>query len=110
MLVMMFGLVMYGVFSRTLDRRLARLRLPSTEIRTVDAQKPRLAAMESSDPRVMAEVGESFLFGYRSILWLAVVLALRLERALVVLLDLVFLLHRARVRLRCLRRRLLPSI
>jgi EmrB/QacA subfamily drug resistance transporter len=74
--VAVFGLVMYGVFSRTLDRRLARLRLPSTEIRTVDAQKPRLAAMESSDPRVMAEVGESFLFGYRSILWLAVVLAL----------------------------------
>ena len=32
--------------------------------------------MESSDPRVMVEVGESFLFGYRSILWLAVVLAL----------------------------------
>jgi EmrB/QacA subfamily drug resistance transporter len=74
--VAVFGLVMYGVFSRTLDRRLARLQMPSAEIRKVDAQKPKLAAMESSDPRVMAEVGESFLFGYRSILWLAVVLAL----------------------------------
>jgi len=74
--VALFGLVMYGVFSRTLDRRLARLQLSSAEIRTVDEQKPKLAAMESSDPRVMAEVGESFLFGYRSILWLAVVLSL----------------------------------
>jgi len=74
--VAVFGLVMYGVFNRTLDRRLAPLHLPSAEIQSVDAQKPKLAALESNDPRVMAEVGESFLFGYRSILWLAVVLAL----------------------------------
>lgn len=74
--VAVFGLAMYGVFSRTLDRRLGPLHLPPTEIRQVDEQKPKLAAMESNDPRVMAAVGESFLFGYRTILWLAVVLAL----------------------------------
>ena len=74
--VAVFGLAMYGVFNRTLDRRLRTLHLSSAEIQSVNAQKPKLAGMESNDPRVMTEVGESFIFGYRTILWLAVVLAL----------------------------------
>src|ERR1700678_1634108 len=71
-----FGLAMYGVFNRTLDRRLRTLHLSPAEIQSVNAQRTKLAGMESNDPRVMTEVGESFIFGYRTILWLAVVLAL----------------------------------
>jgi hypothetical protein len=74
--VAVFGLAMYGVFNRTLDRRLRTLHLSPAEIQSVNAQRPKLAGMESNDPRVMTEVGESFIFGYRTILWLAVVLAL----------------------------------
>lgn len=70
------GLVLYGTFNRALDRRLQSLSLPPTELNYVDEQRPRLAAIESDDPRVTREIAESFMAGYKTILGVAMALAL----------------------------------
>jgi EmrB/QacA subfamily drug resistance transporter len=85
--VAVFGLVLYGVFSRSLDRRLELLALSPSELQRVNEQRPRLAAIESDDPQVMAAVGESFMSGYRTVLWVAVGLALMSGLAARLLLD-----------------------
>ena len=74
--VAVFGLVLYATFSRALDHRIGFLSLPRAEVQQVNRQRPNLAAIESDDPRVMLAVGESFMVGYRTILWLAVALSL----------------------------------
>jgi EmrB/QacA subfamily drug resistance transporter len=74
--VAVFGLVLYATFSRALDHRIGILALPQAEVQQVNRQRPKLAAIESDDPRVMLAVGESFMVGYRTILWLAVALSL----------------------------------
>jgi EmrB/QacA subfamily drug resistance transporter len=71
-----FGLVLCATFNRALDRRLASLALSAAELQHVNEQRPRLAAMESDDSRVTRDVAESFMSGYRTILWVAVGLAL----------------------------------
>ena len=70
------GLVLYGTFNRTLDRRLETLRLSSSELNHVNEQRPRLAAMETDDPRVARQIAESFMAGYKTILGVAIALAL----------------------------------
>lgn len=70
------GLVLYGTFNRALDRRLATLRLSPSELDQVNEQRPRLAAMEIDDPRVTREIAESFVAGYKTILGIAIALAL----------------------------------
>jgi EmrB/QacA subfamily drug resistance transporter len=70
------GLVLYGTFNRTLDRRLKSLSLSPSELNYVNEQRPRLAAMESDDPRVTRDVAESFMAGYKTILGVALALAL----------------------------------
>jgi EmrB/QacA subfamily drug resistance transporter len=74
--VAVFGLVLYGSFNRALDRGLESLSLSPAELQNVNEQRPRLAAMESDDPRVMRGVAESFTSGYKTILGLAAALAL----------------------------------
>jgi EmrB/QacA subfamily drug resistance transporter len=70
------GLVLYGTFNRTLDRRLESLALSPSELKDVNGQRPRLAAIQSDDPRVTREVAESFMAGYKTILGVAIALAL----------------------------------
>jgi hypothetical protein len=68
--------VLYGTFNRALDHRLQALSLSPTELQHVNEQRPRLAAIESADSRVTQAVDESFMSGYKTILGLAVALAL----------------------------------
>jgi EmrB/QacA subfamily drug resistance transporter len=70
------GLVLYGTFNRALDRRLETLRLSPSELNHVNEQRPRLAAMETDDPRVTSQIAESFMTGYKTILGVAIALAL----------------------------------
>jgi hypothetical protein len=42
----------------------------------IEAQRSRLAAAETDDPRVRRAIEESFVDGYRTILWVSVGLAL----------------------------------
>jgi EmrB/QacA subfamily drug resistance transporter len=74
--VAVFGLMLYAGFNRALDHRLDALAVPAAERQQIDAQRPKLAAAQAPDPQAQRAIAESFLAGYRVILWAAVGLAL----------------------------------
>lgn len=74
--VAVFGLVLTSVFNRSLDQRLDTLNLPSAERRQIDEQRPKLAAAQASKPQARQAIAESFIAGYRVVLWAAAGLAL----------------------------------
>jgi len=74
--VAVFGLVLLTSFNRDLDRRLVALSPTSAQRQEVDQERPRLAAAETRDRRVSRAVAESFVHGYRIVIWIAVGLAL----------------------------------
>ena len=71
-----FGVVLLGAFQHDLDRRLGGLDLPAAERQNVEAQRSKLAALQTDDPRVKRAVDHAFVFGFRRILWLAVALSI----------------------------------
>jgi len=73
--VAVFGLILGNVFNRTLDERLSRLSLQASVRAAIDAQRPRLAAAKIDDPRGRRAIDESFVAGFRVVLWIAVGLA-----------------------------------
>jgi len=85
--IAVFGLMLYAEFNRSLDRRLDALALPPAERRQIDQQRPKLAAAETNDPQVKAAINESFLAGYRIVLWAATGLALASALSALVLID-----------------------
>jgi EmrB/QacA subfamily drug resistance transporter len=74
--VAVFGVLLSWVFQNALERRLNSLPV-TPEVRTrIEAQRARLAAIETSDPRGRRAVQEAFVDGYRVVLWTAAALAL----------------------------------
>jgi EmrB/QacA subfamily drug resistance transporter len=71
-----FGALLSGVFNSTLGRRLDSLALSPPQRAQIEAQRSRLAAADTDDPRVRRAIEESFVDGYRTILWVSVGLAL----------------------------------
>jgi len=63
------------VFNRNLDRRLDTLGLPAAVREQVRMQRPQLAAIKTDDARVRNAVRESFVDGYRGVVWIAAFLA-----------------------------------
>jgi EmrB/QacA subfamily drug resistance transporter len=74
--VAVFGALLTGVFQNSLDRRLDALALAPEERSQIDAQRSKLAAAETQDPRAREAVDEAFVAGYRRVLWVAAGLAL----------------------------------
>jgi len=74
--VAVLGFVLIGVFNRDLDRRLDRLSVSSELRRQIDSQRSKLAAIQTTDSDARKAIGESFLVGYRSVLWIAVALSM----------------------------------
>ena len=74
--VAVFGLILGNVFNRTLDQRLSSSSLPASVRTTIDAQRPKLAAAQIDDPRGRRAVDESFVAGFRVVLWIAAALAI----------------------------------
>jgi EmrB/QacA subfamily drug resistance transporter len=74
--VAVFGLMLYAGFNRALSHRLDALSLSPAERQDVDRVRPSLAATKSGNPLVDRAIAESFLSGYRVILWGAIGLAL----------------------------------
>jgi len=71
-----FGLMLYAGFNRALNHRLDALSLSHAELQDLDRARPNLAATRSGNPRVDRAIAESFLSGYRIILWAAIGLSL----------------------------------
>jgi EmrB/QacA subfamily drug resistance transporter len=74
--IAIFGLVLGNVFNRVLDQRLQRLDLEAAIREQIAVQRPKLAAIETTDPAARKAIAESFVTGYRAVLWSAVALAL----------------------------------
>lgn len=74
--VAVFGLVLFTSFNRDLDRRLTSFSLTSAEKGEIDRQRPRLAAAENTNEQVRDATAQSFVHGYRVIIWISVGLAL----------------------------------
>jgi MFS family permease len=74
--VAVFGAMLNGVFQSALSRKLDALALPSAAREDIEGQRSKLAAIETRNVLAQQAVGESFVSGYRAILWVAVVLAI----------------------------------
>jgi len=74
--IAVFGLVLWSVFTRVLDQRLDVLALPPATREHINAQRPKLAAGEVADPEGRQAIAESFVTGYRVIMWISAGLAL----------------------------------
>jgi EmrB/QacA subfamily drug resistance transporter len=70
------GFVLISIFNRDLDRRLDRLSVSSELRRQIDSQRSKLAAIQTTDADARKAIGESFVVGYRSVLWIAVTLSM----------------------------------
>jgi hypothetical protein len=69
--VAVFGAVLVVVFNHSLDQHLSHLALSATIRAQVDAARPQLAAAHNPDPTVQLAINESFLSGYRAVIWIA---------------------------------------
>jgi predicted MFS family arabinose efflux permease len=74
--IAVFGVVLSSTFNTGLDRRLPALQLSADARTAIDAERPKLAAAHAPDPRTQTMVRESFVDGYRVVLWIAALLAL----------------------------------
>jgi hypothetical protein len=64
--------MLYAGFNHALDRRLDALSLAPAERHAVDRLRPNLAATQTANPLVNRAIAESFLSGYRIVLWAAI--------------------------------------
>uniref|UniRef100_Q02B98 Drug resistance transporter, EmrB/QacA subfamily n=1 Tax=Solibacter usitatus (strain Ellin6076) TaxID=234267 RepID=Q02B98_SOLUE len=74
--VAVFGALLSGVFQNTLERRLDAGTVPPPVRAELEAQRSKLAAAVTADPRGRRAVQEAFVEGYRVVLWVAAGLAL----------------------------------
>jgi EmrB/QacA subfamily drug resistance transporter len=70
-----FGALLNGVFQNGLDRRLDSLAITPEARAQISSQRSKLAAAETEDPRARQAIKESFVAGYRVVLWVAAGLA-----------------------------------
>jgi EmrB/QacA subfamily drug resistance transporter len=74
--VAVFGALLSGVFQQALDRQLVRLDVAPQARAQIQAQRTRLAAAQTADPRGRQAIEEAFVEGYRTVSWVSVGLAL----------------------------------
>jgi hypothetical protein len=65
-----------SVFQSALTRKLEGLPLPPAVRVEIERQRSKLAGIETKDVRAQQAVKESFVSGYRAILWMVVALAI----------------------------------
>jgi MFS family permease len=73
--VAVLGLILITAFNHNLDQRLNRLHVPSEIRRQVDSQREKLAGIPTDNQGAHQAIAESFVDGYRSIVWIAVALS-----------------------------------
>jgi len=85
--VAVFGALLNTVFQSALDRQMDRAGLAPTVRADIDAQRSKLAAIETGDARGRRIVQESFIEGYRTVLWMAAGLAIASSLSAAVLIS-----------------------
>jgi EmrB/QacA subfamily drug resistance transporter len=85
--VAVFGALMTGVFQKVLNRQLEALTVPPAVRAQVWAQRAKLAAAETGDRRGREAIEEAFVAGYRTVLWVAVALAIASSLSAAVLIS-----------------------
>ena len=70
-----FGVALVTVFNHSLDQHLSQLALSPNVRAQIDAARSQLAASHNPDPIVQHAITESFLSGYRAVIWIAASLA-----------------------------------
>jgi MFS family permease len=74
--VAVFGALLTGVFQSALDRRLDSAAIAPPVRAEIEVQRSKLAAAETTDALGRQVIEESFVAGFRTVLWVAVGLAL----------------------------------
>jgi MFS family permease len=69
--VAVFGMVMVTVFNHSLDQHLSQLALSPAIRDQINVARSQLAAAHNPDPIVQHAIAESFLSGYRTVIWIA---------------------------------------
>ena len=82
-----FGALLNGVFAGELNRRLDRLDLAPDVGEQIAAQRSKLAAAQTDDPRARQAIKEAFVSGYQVVLWVAAGLALASSLSAAVLIE-----------------------
>jgi MFS family permease len=85
--IAVLGVVLYAVFNRALDRQLSALNLPPAIQTEINAQRRNLGAAETADRKGRAAIQQSFVAGYRCVLWIGVVLAIASAASAAALID-----------------------
>jgi EmrB/QacA subfamily drug resistance transporter len=85
--VAVFGVILNGVFQAALSRQMDRLRVSPPTRSYIDAQRSKLAAIEIGDAFGREAVDESFVTGYRTILWVAAALSIASSLSAVALIS-----------------------
>jgi EmrB/QacA subfamily drug resistance transporter len=70
-----FGLVLSASFDRALKRELTTLNVPAQAREAIESQQQSLGAARTTDPAGRLAIQRAFVAGYRSVLWIAVALA-----------------------------------
>jgi MFS family permease len=70
--IAVLGFVLIAVFNRDLDKRLNGLSVSSELRQQIDSQRSKLAAIQTQNPDAREAIAESFVAGYRTLLWIAV--------------------------------------
>ena len=70
--IAILGFVLITVFNRDLDKRLSSLSVPSELRQQIDSQRSKLGAIPTTNADAREAINESFVAGYRTLLWIAV--------------------------------------
>lgn len=82
------GFVLITVFNRRLDGNLNKLSLPPATRQQIDAQRSKIAAIQTTNSAARRAIAESFVAGYRSLLWIAVALSIASSVSAALFIDL----------------------
>jgi EmrB/QacA subfamily drug resistance transporter len=74
--IAVLGLALSSVFNHSLDRKMDSLSLSPAVRAQINSQRPKLAAAETSDSAGRQAIQESFIAGYRVVVWIAAILGL----------------------------------